>query len=482
MLKNRSFLSALSVGVAFFFTITAQGQITGKQHLHGQLPEAVARFHLQPAGRLSATQRLNLAIGLPLRNQQALDDLLQQIYDPASPKFRQYLTPEQFTELFGPTEQDYQAVVDFAKANGLSVTGTHPGRTLVDVGGSVADVERIFHVVMRNYRHPAENRTFFAPDTEPSVDLEVTILHISGLDDFIKPRPMSLKISPLENSTPTTPASGSGPSGRYLGNDFRAAYAPGVSLDGSGQVVGLLELDGYYISDITNYEQQAGLPNVPLQNVYIDSYGGNAGANNGEVALDIEMAVSMAPGLSQVLVYEEQNGSNVVDLLDRMVTDNLAKQISSSWLIGDNPSFDTAYKQFAAQGQSFFQASGDKGAYYSGITQWADDTNITIVGGTTLTTTGLGGAWLSESAWNWYITLPPNTDSTGGGINFNNIPIPGWQQGIDMTTNNGSTTLRNVPDVALTADNVYVVYNNGVSNTMFGGTSCAAPLWAGFTA
>ena len=178
--------------MAFFFTITAQGQITGKQHLHGQLPEAVARFHLQPAGRLSATQRLNLAIGLPLRNQQALDDLLQQIYDPASPKFRQYLTPEQFTELFGPTEQDYQAVVDFAKANGLSVTGTHPGRTLVDVGGSVADVERIFHVVMRNYRHPAENRTFFAPDTEPSVDLEVTILHISGLDDFIKQRPMSL--------------------------------------------------------------------------------------------------------------------------------------------------------------------------------------------------------------------------------------------------------------------------------------------------
>ena len=89
-------------------------------------------------------EHLNLAIGLPLRNEQALDDLLQQIYDPASPNFRHYLTPEQFTEQFGPTEQDYQAVIDFAKANGLTVTGTHPNRVVLDVSGSVADIERVF--------------------------------------------------------------------------------------------------------------------------------------------------------------------------------------------------------------------------------------------------------------------------------------------------------------------------------------------------
>jgi hypothetical protein len=480
MLKNQYFWPALILGMACFFAVTAQAQTAGSQHLRGQQPEAVARFHLQPAGRLSATQHLNLAIGLPLRNEAALNSLLQQIYDPASPNFRQYLKPEQFTEQFGPTEQDYQAVIAFAQANGLTVTGTHSGRTLVDVSGSVADVERIFHVAMRTYRHPAENRTFFAPDAEPSIDLAVPILHISGLDDFIKPRPMSLKITPLENSALVAPAGGSGPSGRYMGNDFRAAYAPGVSLDGSGQVVGLLEFDGYYTSDITNYEQQAGLPNVPLQNVYIDNYSGNAGANNDEVALDIEMAIAMAPGLSQVLVYEEQNGSNIVDMLDRMATDNLAKQISSSWLVGNNPSFDTAYKQFAAQGQSFFQASGDDGAFYSGIAQWADDTNITLVGGTTLTTSGPNGAWVSEKAWNWF-NDNSGTAGGGGGISFNSIPIPSWQQGINMTTNKGSTTLRNIPDVALTADNIYVVYDNGISN-MFGGTSCAAPLWAGFTA
>jgi hypothetical protein len=138
------------------------------------------------------------------------------------------------------------------------------------------------------------------------------------------------------------------------------------------------------------------------------------------------------------------------------------------------------YKNFATQGQSFFQASGDDGAYYSGIAQWADDTNITLVGGTTLSTTGPGGSWLSETVWNWYST-GQGTGGSGGGINFNNIPIPSWQRGINMTTNKGSTTLRNVPDVALTADNIFIVADNGTTYNV-GGTSAAAPLWAGFTA
>jgi hypothetical protein len=242
-----------------------------------------------------------------------------------------------------------------------------------------------------------------------------------------------------------------------------------------------LELDGYYASDITNYEHQAGLTNVPLQNVLIDSFSGNPGGNNDEVALDIEMAIAMAPGLSQVIVYEGPNPGNPVDILARMASDNLAKQISSSWLIGDDPNADVQYKLFQWNKQSFFQASGDDGAYYSGISQWADDTNITLVGGTTLSTTGPGGSWSSETVWNWYGT-GQGTGGSGGGINFNNIPIPSWQQGINMTTNKGSTTLRNVPDVALTADNIYVVHDNGHSGENYGGTSCAAPLWAGFTA
>src|SRR5208283_50867 len=127
-------------------------QAAERQMLHGHVPAAVAQ--LSPVGSLPSTHRLNLAIGLPLRNQEALTKLLQQIYDPASPNYHHYLTPAQFTEQFGPTEADYQAVVAFATANGLKVSGTHPNRMLVDVSGSVGDIEKALHVKMRVYRHP----------------------------------------------------------------------------------------------------------------------------------------------------------------------------------------------------------------------------------------------------------------------------------------------------------------------------------------
>ncbi|MBU6410326.1 MAG: S53 family peptidase, partial [Verrucomicrobia bacterium] len=265
---------------------------------------------------------------------------------------------------------------------------------------------------------------------------------------------------------------------------FRAAYTPGVTLNGQGQAVALVEFDGYYASDITAYEQQAVLPFTPLTNVLVDGFSGTPGLGNSEVALDIEMAVAMATNLSQVIVYQAPDSSaDVADLLNRIASDDLASQISCSWLIGDAATFDAAYKQMALQGQTFFQASGDDGAYYSqieSVEQNADDTNVTVVGGTTLSRTGPGGAWSSETVWNWFSTRQ-GSSASGGGTNFNGIPIPPWQQGIAMSTNKGSTTLRNSPDVALTADNIFIVADNGQKESI-GGTSASAPLWAAFAA
>lgn len=479
-------LWAAVIGAVFFSFETRAQQVP--QTLHGHVPPAIARFHLQPLRDLPETNRLNLAISLPLRNQAALDSLLQQIYDPASTNYHQYLTPQQFTERFGPSEQDYDTVVQFAKANGLTVTATSFNRVIVDVSGSVDTVEKVFHVAMHTYQHPTENRTFFAPDSDPVVNLNVPISHISGLDNFTIPRPaLKIKGSSL-NARPaaeaTSPAQGTGPSGAYMGKDFRAAYAPGVTLDGTGQKVGLLELEGYYPTDIATYEADAQLPNVTLTNVSVDGFSGPVTDDtNGivEVSLDIEMEISMATNASEIVVFEEANGGNIVDILNAIAANSFVKQVSSSWLLGDSSSYETIYQEMAAQGQSFFQASGDNGAYYSGISEWADDTNITLVGGTTLTTASPGGTWSSETAWNWLITAPQNGEgATGGGTNFNGIHIPSWQQGVSMTANQGSTTLRNVPDVALTADNIFVE----CTNTQFfvGGTSAAAPLWAGFTA
>ena len=183
-----------------------------RQVFRGHVPAAATSS--QPVGRLPGTQRLNLAIGLPLRNQPELDNLLQELYDPTSPNYRRYLTPEQFTQRFGPTETDYQALMDFAKSNGLTVTVTHPNRVVLDVAGTVTDIEKAFHLTMRVYRHPQEAREFYAPDVEPSVDFGAPILHISGLDNYSLPHP-NLKLRPTGTAANATPNSGSG-SRRHL--------------------------------------------------------------------------------------------------------------------------------------------------------------------------------------------------------------------------------------------------------------------------
>jgi subtilase family serine protease len=147
--------------------------------------------------------------------------------------------------------------------------------------------------------------------------------------------------------------------GSYIGNDFRDAYAPGVSLDGSGQLVGLFELDGYYPADIATYERTTGLPAVTVSNVLVDGVTGTPSTNIHqvtEVSLDIEMALSMAPGLAAIIVYE---GTSSVDILDAMATSGAAQQLSSSWSFSITPIMEQILQQFAAQGQSFFEASGD---------------------------------------------------------------------------------------------------------------------------
>jgi alpha-tubulin suppressor-like RCC1 family protein len=467
------------IGIALLFVLPCAGLAAERRVLHGHVPPAVAR--LVPLGRFDGANRLNLALGLPLRNQAALAGLLHDLYDPASPKFRNYLTPAQFAEQFGPTEQDYQALIGFVQANGLKVTATHPNRVILDVEGATADIERTFHVVLRTYQHPGEARVFRAPDVEPSHDAPVALLSVSGLDDYSIPHP-NMKLKPgaaiLQQgiSPAATPNSGSAPGGAYAAGDFRAAYVPGTALTGTGQSVGLLQFDGYYSSDIAAYRTRFGLANVTLVNVPVDGGVSTPGSGNGEVCLDIEMVMSMAPGVSTIYVYEAPNPSPWVDLLSRMANDNLAKQLSCSWGGGSpDAAAEAIFQQMAAQGQSFFNASGDSDAFTGSVPFPSESPNITQVGGTTLTTSGAGGSYVSETVWNW-----GNGTGSSGGISTT-YSIPAWQQGISMATNQGSTTNRNIPDVALTGDNVFVTYNNGGTGT-FGGTSCAAPLWAGFMA
>jgi subtilase family serine protease len=462
----------LCVSTILFATLAAQAERRAAMTAH--VPDAVSSGVAALVGHLPLAQHVSLAISLPLRNQAELDDLLRDIYDPQSANFRHYLSVQEFTDRFGPSEADYAAVLSFAEANGLSVIDKTENRMVVDVDGPVANIESAFHVTLGVYQHPIESRTFYAPDREPSLDLHVPILHISGLDNLSLPHAKNIRASQQLSGGKTT---GSGPGADFIGSDMRAAYYGSGPLNGRGQSVGLFELAGYQLSDVINFFKQVKEPlKVPVKGVSVNGAMLNcppASCDDSEQALDIEMAISMAPGLKQVVVYV---GSQDASIFAKMASDNTSKQLSCSWGWSDNESvLDPIFEEFMAQGQSVFVATGDNGSGTPGDVVWpADDPYVTAVGGTDLTTTGPGGAWKSETGWN----------GSAGSPSKNGIPIPPYQQlpGVINSSNHGSTTLRNYPDVAAEANtNQYSCFDGGCFGGN-GGTSYAAPQWAGYTA
>ncbi|MGA2450769.1 MAG: protease pro-enzyme activation domain-containing protein [Polyangiaceae bacterium] len=434
------------------------------------------------AGSLPADQNLHVTLSLSPRNQAELTSLLSQLYDPSSPKYRQFLSVEQFTEQFGPTAEDFQTVMSFARANGIAVTDTPANRLIVPLNGTVAQIEKAFNVKMNAYQHPTENRTFFAPDREPSLNLSVPVTHISGLDNYNIP-----------HRAATAPYTASGPYGTYLGSNIRNAYyenssttppTPLTALTGAGQIVGLLEFEGYNLSDVNESFSSAGQTSrVPVVSVVLDGAnpGVGSGGSDGEVILDIVAAIGMAPGLSQVRVYV---GASDVDIFNKMATEkpeNMAKQISVSWTEGDNSvADDPVFQEMATQGQSIFVASGDWGSYPDGHdTPFpAEDAWVTAVGGTELP--AYVSPW-SEVAWGLGYSASVAGAASGGGISPDSIPIPSWQVGVANSLNGASTTLRNLPDVAAISEpGMYLCSDGGCGPGP--GTSLASPLWAGFMA
>ena len=441
---------------------------------------ASAPAEAQWLGRLPSSQNLRLSLSLPLRNESQLKVLLKQLNDPTSANYRKFLTVQQFTEQFGPTADDYAKVVSFAKAHGLTVTRTFSNRLVVNVSGSAANVGQAFHVTMQSYQHPTEKRTFFAPDVEPTIDRGLPLLTVDGLTDYMLPKPMLKKASADAVHSDQT---GSGQGGQYLGSDMRAAYAPGVTLDGTGQTVGLVELGPYNLSDVQLYFSTVGQPlNVPIYNALLDvdgvCYGtpASGGCDDGEEVIDIEQAISMAPHLAGVIVYEAYgSGSDALTAFTQAATDNVAKQLSLSFGFGGTPSTEPGYEQIfmelAAQGQNLFIASGDSGANVGGVGYPGNSPNVTDAGGTDITTTGPGGVWQSESAW----------VGSGGGWS-NQSPIPAYQVPVINSSNQGSPSYRNIPDVAMEANTDNFFCANGECSGGIGGTSLAAPRWAGFLA
>ena len=471
-------LSLLTI-VALVLVLSVVCQAQALTPLTQHVREVTLKGQARPVGHLPATQTMRLVLVLPLRNQAELDNLLQELYDPSSLSYRHFLTVEEFTSRFGPTPEDYDSVIHFAETNGLTVVGTSRNRVNLDVTGSVASIEQAFHVTLGVYQHPTEKRTFFAPDREPTPYLPFPLWHIAGLDNYSIPHPNFVRRAQNELSMKPNATTGSGPSASFLGSDMRAAYYGGT-LTGSGQSLGLLEFVGTDLADLNTYYKNVGQTNkVPITLLSTDgtttSCIASQGCDDTEQTLDMTQALGMAPGLTKLVMYI---GSTDPAIFNAMATASpLNAQLSSSWTwfpadpATDNPFF----QEFAAQGQNLFQASGDSGAWNSTSEIFpADDALVTAVGGTDLQTSSAGGPWSSETAW---------VDG-GGGLSPDKYSIPSYQTATASGCSACSKTLRNGPDVSANADFTFYVCADQIPCTAnhFGGTSFAAPMWAGYMA
>jgi kumamolisin len=439
-------------------------------------------------GHLPASQVMQLDIVLALRDQFGLDAFLKDLSNPYSSSYRQFLTPAEFTERFGPSQADYDAVVRFAKASGFEIVGGSRDGMIVQVKGTVAVVEAAFHVSLNTYIHPTEERIFFAPDREPTTDLPFALWHVSGLDNFSIPHTRLVKRSDYArehgidvDKVVTHATTGSGPSASFLGSDMRAAYYGGT-LTGAGQNLGLFEYEGTDLADLTTYYKNAKQTNsVPVTLVSTDGTSTSCLASQGcddtEQTLDMTQALGMAPGLASLVMYI---GSSDTSIISAMTTHSpLPTTIGCSWgwTPADASTLDPYFEKMSAQGQNFFAASGDSSTWSRRNEAWpADDAHVVSVGGTDLTTASAGGAWKSETAW---------VDS-GGGISPDSIAIPSWQKltGVINSSNKGSTTLRNGPDVSANANFTFYTCSDQTTclANEYGGTSFAAPMWAGYIA
>jgi kumamolisin len=446
------------------------------------IPAVVGKY--SDLGKMSEDANLSVTIALQLSNEDELDAELQDMYTVGSPNYHKFISPDEFRRRFAPSAEQVADVQSYLESRGISNVAVNQNGYFVRAQGSVQNINSAFQTEVHQYMD-GKGGVYYSPSQEPTFPSELSIRAIHGLQNVTHWKSHSAKMSesPLR--------AGSGPNGGLSPSDVRTAYQLPTQATGSGETLAVFELDGYAPSDISGYAKQFKMSAVPLSNVYVDGVDGVAGSGADEVTLDIELMMAVAPGASRIMVYEGPNSSQgILDTYSKIANDNTARQVSTSWGAPEaenTSSFlqseNTIFKQMAAQGQTIYAAAGDSGAYDNGTTLSVDDPSsqpyVVGVGGTKLFTTA-NGAYDHESVWN---EDGKPADGAGGGGLSTIWARPSYQTGFANSQNGASSTMRNVPDVALDADpsTGYAIYVGGQWGT-FGGTSCAAPIWAAFTA
>ncbi|HTE06944.1 MAG TPA: protease pro-enzyme activation domain-containing protein, partial [Planctomycetota bacterium] len=424
------------------------------------------------AGPADPGQPLVVAVSLPFARPSDVQAFADEVSDPDSPRYRQFLTPEEVGNRFGLPLSRVGEIEDYLRLHGFTITGTGGNRLAVVARGTVGQAEQAFHTTIRKWtaapQHAIEPAEFIAPSTPVRLPaaLADSVIDVCGLDTFTRPLPLATLLTPAL--------------ARSL-YDTKPIYDAGMT--GAGRTIGISSFDGFRESNwllfISHFALPvpAGGPGSNVTDVLVGGGGTGAGGAGGEGDLDIQMALGQAP-LADIRIYDSPSKSNLIAVLSAEANDNLCDVITESygWQLptGTANSAHNQHLSMTAQGITYMAASGDFGTTIEPFSYPDYDPEVLSVGGTIANVNVTTGARVTEKNW------------TGGGSGWSNKALafnvrPSWQTGVGVPAINAENDRRLVPDVAFHSSGnsgAYQFYvNNGLNAGI--GTSFASPVFAG---
>ncbi len=387
-------------------------------------PLARPEFDRGPAPAGLPMSRMLLVLRRSPDQEAALRQRIDAQQDKTSPSYHQWLTPEQFGQQFGPSDQDIQQVTDWLQKQGFSNIQVGKGRTAIEFSGTAGLVQQALHTQIHKFLINGEQN--FANSTDPSIPAALlpVVAGIDSLNNF--PRKPNLHVNGVfRKSTKTGTATriadtsgnlpglasvgvsrptpqlnlGTGTNTYYVVGpyDFATIYnslplwTAGTPVDGTGQTIAVVGQTNINPLDFVNFRKIFGLPigttTGPTGTQYLNIIynGPDPGINGDEVEadLDTQWSGAVAKGATIDFVTSESTESTAgIDLSALYIIDNnLAPVMTESYGscelalgTGGNQFYNSLWQQAAAQGITAMVSTGDSGA--AGCDYNANNTNV----------------------------------------------------------------------------------------------------------